>query len=152
MESANSFARWQPTPDPDRIVCGQHVRRAQGYWALARCGHHCFSDGRAAPSCNPSADHVFIFVVSCFYLCRFCMFRAAASDALAHAVFDCSAHTILRRRWARRSRHSAFSFLHKWFNTDDDVNTARDIINNIQYVYIVIVCSHAETFEMSRMS
>ena len=106
------------------------------YGVLAQCGHHCFSDGRAARHCNASIGHASIR----------CRFRAAASDTLAHALLDCSAHTVLRRRWARKSRHSPIS-LYKLFCTDDDVNTARDIMHNsffhnIQYVHAV--CSQAE--------
>ena len=105
MESLHSYARWQPTPDLNHIVYGQHVpAQSARYWALARCGHHCFSDGRAARHCNASIDHASI-------PCRFC---ASASDTLAHALLDCSAHTVLRRRWARKSRHSPIS-LHKFF-------------------------------------
>ena len=117
-----------PTPDLNHIVYGQHVpAQSARYWALARCGHHRFSDGRAARHCNASIDHASIS-------CRVC---AAASDTLAHALLDCSAHTVLRRRWARKSRHSPIS-LYKLFSTDDDVN--------IQYVHAVR--SQAEACEI----
>ena len=133
--SFQQYACWQPRPALHRAVYGPAVatHRAR-YWGLARCGHHPFADGRAARHRAFSAS-----LFNC--PCRFC---ARSVDSLAHALFDCPAHIVLRKRWASRSRHALS--LHVLFSTDGDVNTFRDIRNNIDFV--ADVCIAAEACEM----
>ena len=71
------------------------------HWGFARCGHHNFADGR-------SARHRNQHTVPTHILCRFC---ANASDSLAHALLECTAHNVLRQRWRSRSRHFLFFFV-----------------------------------------
>ena len=55
------------------------------FWGLTRCGHHCFSDGRAERHSNMGSVP-----------CRFCV---CGPDILSHALLECSAHTASRHRW-----------------------------------------------------
>ena len=120
--SLRTYACWQPCPQLHRIVYGPHVAaRDARHWGLTRCGHHNFSNGR-------SARHRNQHTVPTHTPCRFC---ANASDSLADALRERTAHNVLRQRWQSRSRHADAVSLHILFSTSPDVNTARDIMNNI---------------------
>ena len=59
IDSSNSYAVWQPRPRLHPIVYGRHVPASSARaWGLARCGHHCFCDGRTARHLGSSAHNV----------------------------------------------------------------------------------------------
>ena len=89
-ESLSSFAQWQPLPNLPAIVDCRHVLSVFAwYWGLARCGHHCFGDGRSARHRGDAPRP-----------CRFC---AHESAPLHHALLERNAHRILRERWQDRT-------------------------------------------------
>ena len=61
-ESLALYAELQPWPHLHHIVYSRHLFPVSSrFWGLARCGHHCFSDGRAARHSNTGSVP-----------CRFC--------------------------------------------------------------------------------
>ena len=91
-------------------------------------GNHNFADGR-------SARHRNQHTVQAHTSCHFC---AYASGSLAHVLPPCTAHNALRQRWRSRSQHADAV-------SSPDVNTARDIMINIQFVLAVAHASFYAT-------
>ena len=108
-ESLSSLAHWQPVPNLHTIVYGRHVLPVLArYWGLARCGHHCFGDGRSARHRGDAPRP-----------CRFC---AHERDSLHHALLECNAHRIWRERWQARTAHQSLD-QHVLFCTNPGMNT-----------------------------
>ena len=132
-ESLTLYAELQPWPLLHPIVYSRHLSPVSArFWGLARCGHHCFSDGRAARHSNMGSLSF-----------RFC---TRGPDTLNHALLECSAHTSLRRRWRSRVGTAPILCLRTLFNTHAAVNTARQIVYNVQFV--AAVCQAAEACEI----
>ena len=118
---------------PSNAACRvwpQVATRNARYWGVARCGHHCFHDGRATRHRDSNTALV---------RCHFC---ATGVDSLEHALLHFSAQSIPRQMWASRSCHGSPISLHILFCTVPDFISACDICNNIQYMSSV--CAAAE--------
>ena len=121
-ESLHPYLIWQPVPRLHPVVYGHNIHAHHArYWALARCGHHDFADGRSARHRNTCLSTP----------CRFC---SLGCDSLEHALLQCPAHTLARNRWHQRSRGGRCLSFHILFSTESAVNTARNILNNIAFV------------------
>ena len=114
-ESLHPYLIWQPVPRLHPVAYGHntHAHHAR-YWALARCGHHDFADGRSARHRNTCLSTP----------CRFC---SLGCDSLEHALLQCPVHTLARNRWHQHSRGGRCLSCHILFSTDNAVNTARDL-------------------------
>ena len=132
-QSLALYAELQPWPHLHHIVYSRDLSPVSSrFWGLARCGHHCFSDGRAARHSNTGSVP-----------CRFC---ACGPDTLSHALLECSAHAASRRRWRSQVGMNPVLCLQSLFNTRAGTNTARQIVHNVQFV--ATVCQAAEACEM----
>lgn len=120
----------QPTPHLNRSVYGRGTDSDSArLWSLARCGHHCFADGRAARHSRLSSAT----------RCRFC---ASGTDSLLHALLECSACADVRGHWA--SRRSVCMRARRDTSValfDTSACTARDVANNVAFV--AAVCRRA---------
>ena len=88
-----SYALWQPCPHMQHVVYGPQVAaRNARYRGFARCGHHCFHDGRAARQRDSNTA-----------LAR-CRFGATGVNSLKHTLLHCRAHLIPRQMGAFTSR------------------------------------------------
>ena len=138
VDSLQLYLSVQPVPSLCPAVYG-HVANVQDAreWGLARCGHHCFADGRAARHrhVNPSS------------FCRFC---ALGPDTLEHALLQCDACADLRHQW---QQHCSSAFqrntldLSALFHTRGERCLARDIANNVRFV--ASVCRRAAACSIS---
>ena len=114
-ESLALYAELQPWPHLHHIVYSRHLSPVSSrFWGLARCGHHCFSDGCAARHSNTGSVP-----------CRFC---ACCPDTLSHALLECSAHAPSRRRWRSQVGMNPVLCLRSLFNTRAGTNTATQIL------------------------
>ena len=105
-DSRRLYSQWQPVPRLHPIAYGRssHAHHVH-FWGLARCGHHDFADGRSARHRGRNCDAP----------CRFC---ASATDTLAHALTECPAHNLARRRWHQQTRGRNDVSLRTLFCTD----------------------------------
>ena len=134
--SLQDFACWQPRPQLHSVVYGPHVAaRCARYWGLARCGHHSSLDGRAARHRTRNAA-----AIASATPFRFC---TCGTDSLSHALLQCPAHSVARQRWRSSSQHADAFNLHTLFSTDRNINTARDLVNNINFVASVCIAAEA---------
>ncbi|CAE8678052.1 unnamed protein product [Polarella glacialis] len=132
MGSLQNYLALQPQPRLCRAVYGS-MATTEGAreWGLARCGHHCFADGRSARHRGASSARI----------CRFC---ATGSDSLEHALLHCPSCLDLRSRWLDRSSTRVLEREDRvmaMFDTRPSDYTARDVANNIWFV--AAVCRRA---------
>ena len=85
----------------------------------ARCGHHCFDDGRPGT--------VTLKFIPGQATCRLC---ESGCDSFKHCLSHCTAHHMLQEWWGRRSSHTSAMTLHTLFSTSPDVNSARGITSH----------------------
>ncbi|CAE8678688.1 unnamed protein product [Polarella glacialis] len=132
MGSLQNYLALQPQPRLCRAVYGS-MATTEGAreWGLARCGHHCFADGRSARHRGTSSARI----------CRFC---ASGSDNLEHALLHCPSCLDLRSRWLDRSSTRVLEREDRvmaMFDTRPSDYTARDVATNIWFV--AAVCRRA---------
>ena len=91
LPSLLEYSHVQPSPHLDQAVHNRRVAFADArLWSLARCGHHCFGDGRVHRHRFGAAR----------LTCPLCM---SHDDNLAHALLACQGTADLRGVWLRRT-------------------------------------------------